>query len=221
MHSLLQRWAEGELETYELLSEFENGYEDNVPEKFPKLRNGKSMEDGYYDDAIQFLSGFDGIGSYKIISVEEHFEIQIEDFIFNGYIDLLLEDEDGNLIVWDWKSKKEFEDEEEEAKYRRQLYLYSYYVEEKYGKYPQKTTFYCFRKQTEYTREFDENAYNNAIKWMFDTVRKIRELYSAYNWFKCNNICGFGVCKGICPIKREVEGNPHWKTIIKNLKKEG
>jgi hypothetical protein len=143
LHQLLEKWAKGELEIFELLTEFENGYEINVPTPFPYLRNKKYMGDDYYYDAIDFFTDFDGIGDYEILGIEDHFEIQIEDFIFNGYIDLILKDKNDQLIVWDWKSKKSFKDAEEEKHYRRQLYLYSYYVKEKYGKFPSSTYSTC------------------------------------------------------------------------------
>ena len=215
-HSLLEKWAKGELEIYELLTEYENNYKDNVTSSFPRLRNGVDMGDAYYDDAYNFFSTFDGIGDYEIIGVEEHFEIQIDDFIFNGFIDLILKDKDGNLIVFDWKSKKEFKDDEEEMKYRRQLYLYSYYLYEKHGKHPVSTIFYCFRKQKKYERKFDEKAYEESIKWMFDTVAEIRKLYCSYDYFFCSQLCS---SRNICKMKKEVESNSNWKDIIKKQKK--
>ena len=214
-HLLLQNWANDELEIYDLLGEYENRYNQHVTMPFPTLRNGQSMGEKYYDDGYKFFSEFSGVGDYKILSAEEEFEIQIEDFILTGFIDLRLEDKDGNLIVWDWKSKNGFEDEEEERKYRRQLYLYSHYIYRKYGKYPTETVFYCFRQQREYRRPFDMDEYNRSIEWMFDTVKVIRKLYCQYDYFFCNQLCGF---RTGCPMKREVEGNPHWKSVIKSMK---
>jgi hypothetical protein len=215
IHSLCERWAKGELEIYELLDEYEKHYYDNVTEQFPNLRNGEYLGDRYYQDGYKFFSEFGGIGDYKIVSVEEKFEIEIEDFIFTGFIDLLLEDENGDLIVWDWKSKGEFADEEEEQKYRKQLYLYSYYVNRKYGKFPAKTVFYCFRRRQEYARPFDMDEYNHSIEWMLDTVKEIKKLYCQYDYFYCSQLCGH---RHLCKMKQEIESNPYWKQVQKDSK---
>jgi len=215
IHSLLDKWVKGEIETYNLLANFEEEYDICVPTPFPYARNKNYMGDEYYEDAVSFLSNFNGIREYEILESEIKFEIEIEDFIFVGIIDLLLQDEDGNIIVWDWKSKKGFKDEAEEAKYRRQLYLYSYYVNEKYGKLPTSTIFYCFRQQKSYEKSFDMDAYNESVKWMFDTVAKIRELYAAYNWFYCNQLCS---SRNICAVKEDIESNSNWKEMLKNMK---
>lgn len=214
-HSLLESWAKGKLEIYELLDEYESKYCSNVTEQFPNLRNGENLGDRYYQDGYKFFSEFGGIGNYKIVSIEEKFDIEIEDFIFTGFIDLLLEDENGDLVVWDWKSKGEFSDDEEESKYRKQLYLYSYYVKQKYGKFPSKTIFYCFRRQQEYAKPFDIEEYNRSIEWMLDTVKEIKKLYCQYNWFFCSQLCGH---RKECKIKQEVESNPYWQQVQKDSK---
>lgn len=217
VHLLLQRWALGELEIFELLDRYVEEYEKNVTAKFPLKRNKESMGVDYYRDGYNFFKNFDGIGDYTIIGVEEKFEIEIEGFIFNGVIDLIVKDKDNNIIIIDWKSKKEFNDETEEAEYRRQLYLYSNHIKKKYGKWPTKTIFYCFRQMKPYEKDFDMDAYNEAMKWMFDTVAKIRSLFKCYDWFFCSSLCGFSK---VCGIKKEMESNKDFAKIIKDLKKE-
>ncbi len=217
VHKLLQQYALGELEIYELLDRFVEWYDENVPEPFPTLRNGKYAGDAYYEDGVRYFTNFEGFGDYKVIAVEDKFEIQIEDFCFSGIIDLLLSDDEGNLIINDHKSKSEFKDEDEERKYRRQLYLYAHYVKEKYGKFPSMLRFNMFRKQIEREYKFNIDDYNEALRWSIDTVKKIRQLYAAYSYFGCNQICGH---REECAMKQEVESNPYWKQIFKKLKTE-
>ncbi len=202
IHKILERWAKGELEIFELLNEYIKGFDSNVTCKFPTLRNGKSMKDGHYKDGLNFFTTFDGVGDYKILTSEDKFEIQVNDFIFNGIIDLVLQDANGNLIILDWKSKGGFSDENEESKYRRQLYLYSYYVKQKYGKYPKETIFYCFRKSEKFAREFDMNAYQESLDWMNNTVAGIRKFRCGYDFFFCNTLCSN---RAFCQIKKERE----------------
>lgn len=217
IHSLLDRWAKGLLEIYDLATEYENGYEDNVTEPFSRLRNGLDSSQKYYDEGYEFLSTFEGVGDeYEIVAAEEKFEIQIEDFIFNGVIDLILKDKDGNYAILDWKSKDGFKSDEEEAEYRRQLYLYSYYINAQYGSFPVKTIFYCFRKQGKIEKLFNIDAYNEALKWMFDTVKKIRQIYMSYEYFYCHTLCNFRLD---CQLKKEVESNKCLRDYIKKEKK--
>lgn len=215
VHNLLFRYVTGELEIYDLLTEFENGYEDNVTEEFPTLRNGKSMGDAYYEDAYNYFSTFSGFGDYKVLAAEEQFEIQIENFIFNGFIDLILEDADGEITVMDHKSKKSFADEQEEKHYRRQLYLYSAYIFKKYGKYPKELKFNMFRTQDMKTYEFNKDDFDEAMEWTISTVDKIRQLYLNFDFFFCYNLCGTPNCQ----IKKDIGYCTYLKEYIKNAKK--
>jgi len=217
MHLLLQEFAQNKLEIYDLLTEFENRYEENVPEEFPKLRNGKSMEDGYYDDAIRYLSSFSGFGEYKVLAAEEVFEVQVEDFIFNGVIDLILEDLNGDIVIMDHKSKKTFADEDEEKIYRRQLYLYCLHIHNKYGKYPIKLKFNMFRNLDVLSFEFKQEEFDEAVNWMLETVKEIKKIYCDYDYFFCNHLCGYGK---ICHAKREMESNKTLKEYIKRENKK-
>ena len=216
IHHLLDRWAKGTTEIYQLITEYEDEYENYVTEPFPRLRNGKDSSQKYFDEGYEFLSGFTGLPEeYIIVEAEKKFDIQIEDFIFNGIVDLILKDKDDNYVILDWKSKGGFKSDEEEAEYRRQLYLYSHYIKEEYGAFPIKTVFYCFREQKIYEREFDIDAYNESMKWMFDTVKKIRQFYCKYDYFYCNTLCGF---RYGCPLKVEVESNKSLQEVVKKEK---
>lgn len=201
-----------------MLTEYENGYEDAMTEDFPRLRNGLTSADKYYKEGYDFFANFDGVGDeYEIVSSEEEFEIQIQDFIFNGKIDLILKDKEGNYIIWDWKSKDKFKSDSEESIYRRQLYLYSLHIHNKYSVYPSKTIFYCFRQQVTFEKPFDMDAFNEAVDWMINTVDKIRKtFYCEYEWYRCNHICNF---RHLCLLKRNVESNKVLKDFIKKEKK--
>lgn len=184
------------------------------------MRNGLTSANKYYEEGYNFFANFDGIGDeHEIVSAEEEFEIQIQDFIFNGKIDLILRNkDDGSYVLWDWKSKDSFKDDSEESVYRRQLYLYSIHLKNKYGVYPSKTVFYCFRQQQSYEKPFDIDAFNKAMDWMMDTVDKIRKtFYCQYDFFKCNNICNF---RHRCLLKRNVESNKTLKEFIKKENKK-
>ena len=128
----MERYANGEIELWDLADVYEWEFDAAVPEEFPpsdfcKDKNGKkiTMRELYYQQGLDFLKNFPGYDELKILEVESNFDIEIDDWIFTGVIDLVLEDKDGNLIIQDYKSKSSFKSKKEQAEYARQLYLYS------------------------------------------------------------------------------------------------
>jgi hypothetical protein len=104
----------------------------------------------------------------------------------------VLQDENGDIIIVDHKSKGQFNSKKEQHKYARQLYLYSIYIKNKYGKFPQKLIFNMFRKCKTVIIPFNDNDYQEAIKWMKDTVDAIEgcfEFEPKFNDYTCWNIC--------------------------------
>lgn len=201
VHSLMERYAKGELEIWDLSSVYEWEFNTAVPEKFP-YNKYVNLHDSYYSQGLSFLKRFQGYDKCKILGVEEKFTIPVEDWLFVGVIDLVFEDESGRLIIRDYKSKGEFKDEKEKAKYARQLYLYSLYVKKKYGRYPDELQFLMFRKNMDPVRiPFDEDALQEAIDWAVKTVKIIREAFDyppTCDIFYGQNLCNF---RHTCSLK--------------------
>lgn len=158
------------------------------------------MKDIYYKGTLEYFKQFKGFGDYDILCAEEKFEVEIDDWIFNGVIDLRLKDRDGNLIIEDHKSKSSFKNKEEQKKYARQLYLYAHYVIKEYGIVPKKLIFNMFRKQSIVEIPFNQEDYQEALQWARDTVKQIREeeIYTpTKDDFYCGNLCDFrnGICR--------------------------
>ena len=128
----------------------------------------------YYEQGLNYLRNFGGYPKYKILGVESQFDIAIDDWVFNGIIDLVYEDEQGRLVVHDYKSKSSFKNKAEQKKYARQLYLYSLHIKEKYGKYPDLLRFMMFRKETSVDIPFKTDDLNEAVNWAKNTVKAIR-----------------------------------------------
>ena len=197
VHSLLERWGKDELAVYELLDEYENGFFDSVTQEFPPNKY-TDLERKYYDDGAQFLTNFEGVDAEKTLGVEEHFEIPMkatddrDDFAIRGFIDLIYIDSKGRLVVHDWKSKAKFKSPDEQKEYARQLYIYSLYIKQKYGKYPDLLRFHMFRNRKNIDIKFNENDLNEAIKWVQETVKEIRdcnEFESRPDDFYCQYLC--------------------------------
>ena len=192
VHSILERYAKGELDFAELSDIYENEYKDNVTVEFPP-NSFVDLSERYYEQGKDFFNQFWGYSDKKIIAAEEKFEIELDDFIFNGIIDLVFE-EDGNLIIRDYKSKAKFKSRAELKEYARQMYLYSLYVKEKYGKYPSELQFLMFRTNELVSIEFSEDALREAIEWAKETVSQIRNAWAYENKepdFFCDAICSY------------------------------
>lgn len=197
VHSLLERWGKDELAEYELLSEYENKFFDRVTLEFPPHKRADLCKK-YYDDGVQFLSNFEGVDAKEILGVEEHFEEPIaaadgrDSFIIQGFIDLIYIDSAGRLVVHDWKSKAKFKNPAEQKKYARQLYIYSIYVKLRYGKFPDLLRFHMFRNSKDVDIKFNIDDYYEAINWMQETVKEIRdcgEFESRPDDFYCQYLC--------------------------------
>lgn len=200
VHGIMERYANGESPLGSLPSVYEWEFESAVPEKFPPNKYA-DLHDTYYRQGLEFLKSFSGYDSYEILGVEEKFEIQIDDWVFVGVIDLVYRDEQGRLIILDYKSKSGFKNDAELKKYLRQLYLYSIYVKQKFGQYPYMLKFLTFRKQTSVDTLFDEESACEALDWAKKTVDIIRNAidYPA----TCDEFFGDYLCnhRNYCPLK--------------------
>lgn len=191
VHSILERYAKGELELWDLSGVFEWEFETAVPEKFP-FNKYVVLRDTYYKQGLDFLRSFQGYEKYKILGVEQQFDRDIDDWTFTGIIDLIIQDPDGKLIIRDYKSKAAFKNDREQFEYARQLYLYSAYVKEKFGRFPDELQFLMFRKQHLVVIPFDPSAYEEAEDWAKGMVKDIREAVdfpSCCDEFYSNNLC--------------------------------
>lgn len=207
VHELLEKYAKGDAEIWDLPSMYEWEFDVAVPEKFPWNKFVK-LRDTYYQQGLDFLQTFEGYDNYKILGVEQEFTKEIDDWTLSGFIDLLFEDENGKLIIRDYKSKAGFKNAEELKKYARQLYLYSTYVKDTYGRFPDELQFLCFRKKQLIKLDFDENAFNEAIEWAKNTVSEIR---NAFDYPPMNRPCDDFYADNLCN---------HRKTCIFRKKKK-
>lgn len=190
VHQIFQDYTEGKLEVYELVGEFEKQYDANVwdfpPNKYVDL------SESYRNQGVEYFTSFDGFDNYKILGTEKKIEFEIDGYKFVGYIDSLLEDEYGKMIVQDYKSKASFKSKKEKKEYTRQLYLYSVPLIEEYKKNPDKLIFNMFRKQVIEEIKFNTKDLEEAKKWALDTIKSIsieEEFSATINDFFCSQLC--------------------------------
>lgn len=201
----MERYAKKEIDLWDLVSIYEWEFDSTVKEPFPKSKFCPNMRELYFTQGKEFLKSFPGYEDIKILEVESAFEKEIDDWLFNGIIDLVYEDKDGNLVIQDYKSKSKFKSKKEQAEYARQLYLYSLYIKDKYGRYPQKLKFLMFRHNTPVEIDFSEKDFNEAILWAKNTVKEIRTCWNyppQLDDFYCSNLCNH---REQCEFKEEYD----------------
>lgn len=195
-HELLEKYAKDELMIWDLVDEYTNKFKQNIIHSFPPNKY-VDLEYSYYEDGLNFFKNFQGF-EYEVVNAEEQITMELEDEVngdkykMTGYIDLILKDVDGNIIVMDHKSKSKFKNKNEQAEYAKQLYIYSKFIKEKYGKFPKKLIFNMFRKESFVEIDFNENDYNESIQWAIDTINDIKvtdKFDYNFDMFFCNNMC--------------------------------
>lgn len=198
----MERYANGEIDLWDLADIYEWEFDSAVPEEFPKSKFCPNMRELYYNQGLDFLKKFPGYDDRKILDVEASFDYDIDDWTFNGVIDLVYEDKDGKLVIQDYKSKSSFKNKREQAEYARQLYLYSLHIKEKYGRYPDILRFMMFRKNTTVDIQFDVNNLNEALCWAKQTVKDIRNCWDfspSCDEFFSQNLCNH---REYCDMKK-------------------
>lgn len=197
MHRLIERFYKGELTKEQMLTEYLVNFRRDVKGVRPK----ESTFLKYLNGGIEYLKNFQHF-PFKMLSVEEEVNFEIDGIPFTGFIDFLGTDEDGEFAVVDNKSRdlkprstrsKPTRKDEELDEVLRQLYLYCAAVEQKYGKLPKWLCFNCFRTGVFIKEPFRQEAYEEAKKWALDRIKQIREddeFLPKPDAFSCYWICG-------------------------------
>ena len=175
-HSILENYAKGNIDVYELKDHYEEKYEDNVTIQFPPSKY-VDLNDSYYNNGKDYFTNFEGFpDNWKIIAVEKEISINIEGYHFTGYIDLVVQDTtDGRYIVVDHKSKSKFKDDAERNHYAIQLYMYATWIYETFHEYPKELIFNMFRARDMVRIPFNEEDYHKSRKWLVDTIHSIEK----------------------------------------------
>lgn len=178
MHTVFDELIKGELTIEDAALRYS--------ELFSEIQSKTKQDimDKTYDSCVEYLCELNGdiIDEYKTAS-EVYITWKIGKHVFRGYIDLILTDKDGNMIIVDHKSSAPFlkKDGTPYANlkdtyegYKRQLYLYAEAVHQKYGVYPTKLVFHHFKDGGKLTVvDFNEEEKKEAVEWALGVIKKI------------------------------------------------
>lgn len=209
IHDILDLWAKGELKKEHLADEYAKRYPLEVVESWPRMLAAKGYAEKAYNIGLEYFKNFDEFSGYTIIATEERFKIEVEGRPFVGVMDMLMEDNcSGELILVDHKSKSMSAFKKAEDEMYRQQYLYSKYIHENYGKYPDRLMFNLFKEGgAKMERRFNEEDYLATLLWAGEQMKKMEE-YDFVDWlvtkdvqeskpdFFCTELCS---CRKVCP----------------------
>ena len=194
VHDLLAAYHRGEKEREKLVTAYLLGFRDAVPASAP---NPKVFQN-YFGEGLAYLKSLTPTGR-SALEVEEKAEFRVDGYKFVGFIDLLEADE-GQLILVDHKSrnlkprnlKRATKANDELDDCLRQLYLYSSYIRKRYGRFPDKLCFNCFRQGLVIEKPFYLDAYNNTMLWYSEKIHEIEheeDFEPDIEFFKCRYLC--------------------------------
>ena len=184
MHSILESYYKDETPAFLLADEWRDRYDTEVtvtPPPFPANFGEKN-----YNAAVEYLENFQGLpDGYEVVSVENKFVIDIGGYNVSGIADLVIRDAEGNIEVWDHKTKSNNSMKKEYQLYRKQLYLYAIWIHGEYGVWPSKLCFNMVKDMSVIEEQFDRNMVDETIKWFVDTIHEIETCDALEDWSTC------------------------------------
>lgn len=196
VHELIASYYLHEKSADELQLEYMSRFSSQVKGSAPN----RTIYKNYFSDGLNYWKSLKPL-SDNVLSVESKADFSIGEARFTGFIDLLTTDESGNIILVDHKSRalkprssrlSPTKTDQELDSYLRQLYLYAAFVQKRYGKFPAKLCFNCFRKNLLIDEPFSQTAYDDTLAWATSKVEDISietEFRPQLEYFKCRHLC--------------------------------
>lgn len=206
IHDLLDQWAKKILTKEDMVVEYERRYSDEVVTAWPTFPKGYAQK--AYESGHQFLENFDEFKGFEVLSAEEKFNIDLplsdgSTRPFIGIIDMMLREEStGNLIICDHKSKSLQSFKKDENKMYRQQLLYSWYIKDHYGQFPDVMMFHLFGADgLKPQRLFSKEQLDETTEWATKQIKSIED-YTALDWLTCKEKPDY-FCWNLCSSRKE------------------
>lgn len=130
-HDILELFYTNKLEYSKMKNLFIEKFVKSETIKEVKFPNGKKESDKWFKNVVHFMEHHRPL-KYSKISIENLVFIKIGGHCFRGYIDVIYEDEKGNITILDWKTSRMFKGKEIK-KNGQQLIVYKLAMEHTYG----------------------------------------------------------------------------------------
>lgn len=203
MHKLIELYYRGIISKDEMKTKFLLDFKNEVK----GLRPSNSIVEKYIEDGCKYLDSFEPF-RFKMIDVEKRVYFNIDDIPLVGVIDYLGEDDDGELVIVDNKSrnlkprskrKNPPVKDAELGEMLKQLYIYSAAIKQEFGKYPKLLCFNCFKSGVFIEEPFVKSEYDKTVEWakqQVEMIKKEENFNPNIEYFKCRYLCGLNnICK--------------------------
>lgn len=196
MHRLIEWFHRGLFTASELLNIFISDFSSSV--------KGERPNDGivrkYIKAGIEYLKTLKPY-PFKVVAVEEKIDFEIGGIQMTAVVDVLGQDDDGEYIIIDNKSRdlkprsnreKPTVNDRTLDEMLRQLYIYAAAIKYKYGKYPKLLCFNCFKVGTFIEEPFREEKFDDAIRWLKEQIEEIKgeeDFPPNPEYFFCKYLC--------------------------------
>lgn len=171
----------------------------------------QDIMDNTFDTCINYLCNIDEniLDDYEVVGSEIKLDFLVRGYHFTGFVDLLLRDKDGNLIVVDHKSSDPFlkkngepyaKTREQFENYTKQMGLYCKGINQMYGEMPTKIVFHHFKNDGKLTViPVNEKLIEEAVTWCLGVIEKIYKDET----FEAKPKTGF--CYRLCDYRKDCE----------------
>ncbi len=199
IHSILEQLLKNEITKSEAVSQYCKNFDDYT---FEDVRS--STREKYYDVGLDYVTTLDlsWLEGFDILGVELRLSFPFSGHEFVGYIDLLVRDKETNSIVLidhkssDFPLKKNGEVKKAKEKdfftHKKQLYLYCFGIQDKYGVFPEYIIWNHFKDKKWNPVKFNIDEYNQTLLWVDETIKalyKEDDYLPTQNFFYCNSLC--------------------------------
>lgn len=200
-HNILERYARGDADAFDLADEYNDRFDVEIPEQFPPNKY-VDMRESYYNKGLDYFENItDRINQFEILGVEKRVDFECGGKPFVGYIDLLLKKDDEVYIVDHKSASVSFKKNGEPNKasldkvetYKRQLYLYSKALIDA-GIKVDWLVWNFFNTQSVYKIPWREDEYLATIEWAENLLKEIdeeEEWEPTKDFYYCHYICDY------------------------------
>lgn len=200
MHELLEQIISSQITIEDAIERFVEDF-DVVCD----MEVASQIRDRIFEKMVTYLADLDEhtLDGYEVLGVEKEVFFNVGAYRFRGFIDLLLRDSDGNIVMVDHKSStyplgktgKVLKNKEQEfLQYKRQQYLYSIAVKDEYGVNPVRLEWNHFKESKICSIIFNEDELQKAKEWaesMVETILADEVFVAQKDFFFCHNLCEY------------------------------
>lgn len=197
VHKVLELYLSGELSKDEASVYFLDNYDEQVKGAAPN----EKISTNFFNQSLDYIEKLDNFPYKRIVATEKEVHFEIDGRRFVGFIDVLAQDEHGELHIIDHKShrlrkrsgrKIQTTYDKELDQYLRQQYLYTIPVFEEFGRFPETISFNCYRFNQMITEDFNPEMLDRTKQWAVNQIDRIRnedEWEASPDAFRCNYLC--------------------------------